>query len=178
MKNDLHFTLKNVPGYEDLAELTRQIPEADPGAVQAYLHMLKACGDFYAALDTHFARYGLSRGRFMVLMILFRQEDYCLAPAEIADRVGVTRATITGLVDGLEREGLVERSVFPGDRRKTRIRLTPKALAFIDKNLPAHYSRVNVFMSGLNDRERKTLVELLIKLETGLEQARIPDSDS
>lgn len=178
MKNDGHYTLRDVPGYEALAELTRHIPDADPGAVQAYLHMLKACGDFYSALDAHFARYGMSRGRFMVLMILLRQQGHCLAPAEIAERVGVSRATITGLVDGLERDGFVERSLFPGDRRKTRIRLTPEALDFMGQKLPDHYGRVNVFMSGLSARERKTLVDLLAKLGRGLDKARNPDPDA
>ena len=41
------------------------------------------------------------------------KEDKPLTPAELAERTGVTRATITGLVDTLERAGLVTRTPHP-----------------------------------------------------------------
>jgi len=50
--------------------------------------------------------------------------DGPLGAAELATRLGITRSSVTALVDRLERAGLVERRADPGDRRRLRITLT------------------------------------------------------
>lgn len=44
--------------------------------------------------------------------------------SQLALRVGVTRPTLTSLVDGLERNGLLNRKPVPTDRRGIRLELT------------------------------------------------------
>ena len=46
-------------------------------------------------------QFGLSVGRFSLLMILHRYSESELTPSDLAQRAGVTRATVTGLLDGL-----------------------------------------------------------------------------
>src|SRR6185312_1225037 len=100
-------------------------------------------------MEPHFARYGLSHARFVVLMLLKRRADHTATPAEIADEAAVTRATVTGLLDGLEGEGLVERTHRTDDRRSVRVRLTKKGLALLERILPDHYARLGSVMGRL-----------------------------
>eukprot|EP01034_Spumella_vulgaris_P017990 gene17990-22966_t len=63
-----------------------------------------------AAIDrdcaARLAPHNLSEGKFVLLFLLHQMAEG-LSPHELADRAGVTRATVTGLLDGLERDGFV-----------------------------------------------------------------------
>ena len=87
-----------------------------------------------------------------------------LTPAELADRTGVTRATITGLVDTLERAGLVTRTPHPDDRRMMSIGLTKEGEKTLAQIMPEHFRRMAWLMEPLSEKERKTFVRLLTKV--------------
>jgi DNA-binding MarR family transcriptional regulator len=87
----------------------------------------------------------------------------------------VTRATITGLVDTLERDGLVSREHDSGDRRMMLVHLSAKGRAAIEEILPLHFKRMTTLMSPLTENERKTLVRLLNKVAA---QAAVMAADS
>jgi DNA-binding MarR family transcriptional regulator len=70
--------------------------------------------------DTH----GLSEGRLHVLYQLIVAPERQLPLGELAERLDVTPRNVTGLIDHLERDGLVERVEDPNDRRQTYARLT------------------------------------------------------
>src|SRR5689334_12829087 len=52
-------------------------------------------------------------------------------PGRVAEALGVSRATVTGLLDRLEAEGLLTRAIDPHDRRCFILRLTPKGRELI-----------------------------------------------
>ena len=59
-----------------------------------------------------------------------------LTPTDIMSRLVVTSATVTGLVDTLEKGGLVARQRHPTDRRSTLLTITPGGRALLDKLVP------------------------------------------
>jgi DNA-binding MarR family transcriptional regulator len=67
-------------------------------------------------------QHGLSEGRLGVLFRLYRCGDLPLG--DLAGDMDYTPRNITGLVDHLEKDGLVERVPDPDDRRSIRARLT------------------------------------------------------
>ena len=169
-----HLMLKDLPRYECLLEAAREFPELDPTAAEAYLHLLRTADDVFALSESRLAAAGISQGRFGVLMLL----SHCSGtraelsntpgprtPAELADAAGVTRATMTGLIDTLERDGFVVREPDPSDRRMLLVRLTRKAESFLAKFLPAHFRGASDVMGALTESERKTLVRLLSKIQ-------------
>jgi DNA-binding MarR family transcriptional regulator len=87
-----------------------------------------------------------------------------LTPAELAERTGVTRATITGLVDTLERAGFVTRTPHPGDRRMMSVGLTKRGEQLLAQIMPEHFRRMAWLMGPLSENERKTFVRLLTKV--------------
>jgi DNA-binding MarR family transcriptional regulator len=161
--------LKDLPRYECLLGAVREFPDLDPSATEAFLHLLRTGDETFRVIETHLAGHDLSQGRLGVLMALWaaarREGAGSLSPAELADRIGVTRATITGLVDTLERAGLVSRASDPKDRRRLSVGLTPRAEKLIRRVLPSHFRQMAWLMEPLSEGERKTLVRLLTKVQ-------------
>ena len=162
--------LKNLPRYECLLEAAKEFPDLDPSASEAFLHLLHAGDECFRAVESHLASHNISQGRFSVLMSLMNQcrgdgQMAALSPAELADRTGVTRATMTGLVDTLARDGLVTRAPDAEDRRMMAVCLTPKGREVLHEILPEHFRRMAALMQSLSEEERKTLVRLLYKIK-------------
>jgi DNA-binding MarR family transcriptional regulator len=162
-----HLLLKDLPRYECLLEAAKQFPNLDPSACEVFLNLLRTGDEAFRVTDEHFQANGLSQGRFTVLMLLFDKacgQSHSCTPAELADRAGVTRATMTGLIDTLERDAMVLRKPSASDRRMLSVELTPRALAFIAEILPEHFRRINDLVAPLSESERRTLVRLLGKV--------------
>jgi DNA-binding MarR family transcriptional regulator len=66
----------------------------------------------------------LTGARFTLLLTLYFARDNLLAQNEISRELSVSRTNITNLIDGLERDGLVERVPNPADRRVSYAKLT------------------------------------------------------
>lgn len=154
------------PGRETFDKLERDFPDFDAESVETCLAFLNCATEVYTAFDAHFERYGLSAGKFTLLMQLYMAKQE-IVPSEFAERANVTRATITGLLDGLERENLVQRQPHPSDRRMLTVRLTDRGNALLENILPDHFCRTKRLMSNLTTKEKKTLINLLKKLNSG-----------
>jgi DNA-binding MarR family transcriptional regulator len=117
-------------------------------------------------------------GRFIVLIRLLTTEEAeggrGLTPAELAESSSVSRATMTGLLDTLEKDDLISREDHPEDRRMYTVHLTPKARKLLDGMLPDHYRRIAGLMAPLSQAERATLRELLNKVASGIPALRDP----
>jgi DNA-binding MarR family transcriptional regulator len=161
--------LDELPRYEMIQAAAQEIPEVDPSATNAYLRLLYVIGRITSARDTHFARHGISPSRFAVLILLkYYGDDTGLSPAELSKKAGVTPATMTGLVDHLERDGLVRRTQNRQDRRRIDIQLTAAGREFLGRILPDYSLRISGLMANLSEEERHMLAKLLDKVEAGL----------
>jgi DNA-binding MarR family transcriptional regulator len=136
--------------------------------MEAFLHLLRTSTEVFEAFRTLLSKHELSQGRFTVLMLLNRDPETPVNLADLADRSGVTRATMTGLIDTLERDGLVKREHSAGDRRMLLARLTDSGRTYLDNILPDYFRRVTLVMSQLSSDERKLLVSLMGKVQQGL----------
>ena len=81
----------------------------------------------------------------------------------MAERAGVTRATVTGLLDGLERDGFLRREADEVDRRRVRVLLSAKGSAIATKLFAEHTQWIGGLFEALSP-ERKRLGELLGKV--------------
>ena len=171
--------LKDLPRYECLLEAAKEFPDLDPSATEAFLHLLRTSDEAFGVTERNLLEHRISQGRFGVLMLLWRSGQVqaaggptgsCITgprtPAELAEAAGVTRATMTGLIDTLERDGLVRREPDPIDRRMMSVLLTAKAEGFLRELLPHHFKAINGLLNTLDESERKTLVRLLAKISS------------
>jgi DNA-binding MarR family transcriptional regulator len=160
--------LKDLPKYECLLAAAERYPSLEPSACDAFLNLLRTGDAVFEAEGRFLSQHGISQGRFTVLMLLNRCQGEPSTPAELADEAGVTRATMTGLIDTLEKDGWARRETDPHDRRTVLVRLTPAGQAFLDKTLPDYFRCVSELLVPLNEDERRQFVALLQKLQQGL----------
>ncbi|WP_175691237.1 MarR family winged helix-turn-helix transcriptional regulator [Burkholderia anthina] len=109
------------------------------------------------------APHGLSEGRFVILFLLDAAGDG-LAPNVLAEQAGVTRATVTGLLDGLEKDALIERTADLTDRRALLIRLTRQGKRLATKIFDQHSRWIGSLFANLTSKERQQLAALLAKV--------------
>jgi len=81
----------------------------------------------------------------------------------------VSRANVTGLVDCLERRGLVERAASEEDRRVRLVRMTEAGAGVLEGILPRHYGEMRATLQGLSVKEKSDLGRLLTKLRHGVQ---------
>jgi DNA-binding MarR family transcriptional regulator len=84
---------------------------------------------------------------------------------ELSRRMMVTGGNITGIVDQLAKEGMVERQADPSDRRALRVRLTRAGERLFAEMARAHEEWIVATLSGLNRREHAELFRLLAKVK-------------
>lgn len=109
------------------------------------------------------APHRLSEGKFVLLFLLHDLPDG-LSPHELADKAGVTRATVTGLLDGLERDGFLTRHRGHDDRRKITVRLTTMGQTIAQQLFDQHTAWIATLFAGFDAGERAVLDVLLQKV--------------
>ncbi|MDQ7026350.1 MAG: MarR family transcriptional regulator [Anaerolineae bacterium] len=107
--------------------------------------------------------------RFDVMAQLERNRDG-LRMGEISKLLLVTSGNITGIIDQLVKENLVERSPDPHDRRAYQVKLTEKGIAAFDEMAILHRGWIADLNAGLSDEEQKILHGLLEKLNESLQE--------
>ncbi|OIK25475.1 MarR family winged helix-turn-helix transcriptional regulator [Streptomyces malaysiense] len=160
------------PAAPSLEQARRQIARygltADPQAVLVAARLMGAGARIGQAGEVHFGRFGLSTGRYRLLADL---EDHGgeKSPSQLAASLGVSRATVTGLVDGLEREGLVARRPSTEDGRGNVVILTARGADRLRELAPEHFARMQSMVEGLSVEERTVFLDLLARIVAGIE---------
>ena len=111
--------------------------------------------------------FDLTPASGLVLSILADSESP-LPPNQIADRLIISRATVTGLVDSLEQRGYVRRLPHPSDRRMLLIEPTDAGRQVADAFRPIVHQHQKVWMDVLNEKEQGQLINFLKRLQDPL----------
>lgn len=115
-------------------------------------------------------RYGLSHAALNALAVI-EGAGGPLPAGEITAQMHISTATMTSVLDTLERRGYVERQSDPADRRRVLVEITADAQALLDQVLPAVQQMVTATMSGLDDRALQALLEALAVANDALDAA-------
>ena len=110
------------------------------------------------------SRFGITLPRFDLLSQLERHPEG-LKMNELSRRMMVTGGNVTGIVDQLGKEGLVERVVEPADRRAFRVRLTRAGDKAFAEMARAHEEWVVELLARLGRRDSDALMQLLARLK-------------
>ena len=109
-------------------------------------------------------RFGTTLPRFDLMSQLWRYPEG-LKMNELSRHLMVTGGNITGIVDPLERGGLVERADDPADRRAFRVRLTRAGRKAFAEMARMHEEWIVELLAGLTRREHAELYRLLGRMK-------------
>jgi len=113
-------------------------------------------------------RWRLTLPQFDVLAELARADDRGFTFVELSRLLLVTSGNLTGIVDRLEQQRLVERRPDLKDRRVSRVALTDTGRRMTDTMLPAHAADIEDILSFMPRATLSTISDLLGQLRDGL----------
>lgn len=127
-------------------ELLLQHAKQQSDGARLIMALLNTASMIDRACASELSAFELSEGRLAVLLAVANAEE-AATPAFVAEQLGVSRAAITGLIDGLERQQLLQRAANGADRRSIVLHLTNTGRAVLDRIGP----RYGEWLAALSD---------------------------
>lgn len=132
--------------------------------LRLWLRMLRVTRQVEAALREKLRlEFDSTLPRFDVMAALYRDREG-LKMNELSKRLRVSNGNVTGIVDRLAEDGLVERIAIEGDRRATLVRLTSSGCDAFTVMAKAHEGWVNELLDGVDAEDAHHIGELLHRL--------------
>lgn len=113
------------------------------------------------------APYDLTHTQYKILMLLYRSQEQLLRQIDIETHFAMTNPTVTGIIQNLEKKGLVERIANPDDKRSKLLRLTESAVKMEAELYALGESLEKQVTKNLTEDEGEQLVKLLKKILAG-----------
>jgi DNA-binding MarR family transcriptional regulator len=170
------------PYYVDMAKIRMpddfydQTPDANVLATEAVMNTIRTADMLFDRIGRLLRPLGVSAAGGLVLGLL--RDRGPLSPSELGERLIVTRATVTGVVDSLERRGLVRRTPNPADRRSLLVELTPEGGAAVTAVRTLIHRHEKGWMSALSDAELGAYIGLLHRIQDTLVVAPEPAAEN
>jgi DNA-binding MarR family transcriptional regulator len=141
MKRPASSSLPLKPPQAVMEVLRKRLSERELLALQAVFALRVTAQQAENAVTEWMAGTAGSPARFQILMRLWAASGQGLPHKDVVAALGVTRATISGLMAALERDGLVRSVAGKEDRRNQLATLTSKGEAAIEKATEANRGR-------------------------------------
>jgi DNA-binding MarR family transcriptional regulator len=143
-----------------------QTPEGDAAATEAVMNLVRTADLLFDEIGRLLRPLNVSAAGGLVLGML--RDRGPMSPSELGERLIVTRATVTGLVDSLEKRGYVRRSAHPSDRRSQIVELTPAGLDVNAKLRTLIHGHEKEWLSVLTADEIRTLIGLTHRIQDSM----------
>jgi DNA-binding MarR family transcriptional regulator len=146
--------------------------------VQAFGALLRAYAGATRQLNAELtADHGLTISDYEVLLRLARAPERRMRRVDLAEQVLLTASGVTRLLDGLERDGFVERGSCDTDRRVVYAVLTDSGLAKLREASASHLAQIDAFFTTrLDEDELGELSKLLSRMAESESAACEPPS--
>ena len=116
---------------------------------------------------------GLTPAKLRVLQILSTSNSGSATPTAMANQMGVSQATVTALVDQLEKRAFVRRERSNTDKRQTHVVITEAGEEALRKSPSALQQHFVVNFQGLQNWEKQTILATLERVASMLNVAQI-----
>lgn len=151
------------------ADFEAEFPGASRSAAEVAANLVRTANAFLSAIDRWPRETtNLSASAFQTLAIL-EGADEPLPAHVIAERLLVRSASMTSLLDTLERRGLIERRPHPSDRRKILVHLTDAARRIVERALPVQHAVITATLQDVSEVDREQLMATLATIWAKLE---------
>ncbi|WP_447763480.1 MarR family winged helix-turn-helix transcriptional regulator [Sphingopyxis panaciterrae] len=144
-------------------------------SLRVWLRMLRASTIIEKRIRSYLAaQFDSTLPRFDVLSALDR-ESGPVTMSDLCSRLLVSNGNVTGLVNRLADDGLVDREADPEDRRSIRVAITAQGRESFREMAKAHEDLVDTFFASLTDAEVEALLALTTKLDAALKPTEESD---
>ena len=146
-----------------------QTPDANVLATEAVMNTLRTADLLFDQIGRLLRPLNVSAAGGLVLGIL--RDRGPVTPSELGERLIVTRATVTGLLDSLEQRGFVRRSPNAADRRSLVIEITAAGLDVLKALRTLVHRQEKAWLGGLSDPELRGYIEQLHRIQDSVAEA-------
>jgi len=150
-------------------DFAAKYPDASPSATECAMNLARTGDMIVGRVAAALKPMDVSPAGGLVLGILVDAAEPC-SPNYISDRLIVSRATVTGVLDSLAKRGLIRREPHPTDRRMVLVHLTKAGARMADKVRRIIHRAEAEWIGSLSEPERAQLTQLLEKVQKGLAQ--------
>ncbi|TAL13546.1 MAG: MarR family transcriptional regulator [Chloroflexota bacterium] len=140
-----------------------QTPDANILATEAVMNTIRTADMLFDQIGRLLRPLNVSAAGGLVLGLL--RDHGPMSPSVLSDRLIVTRATVTGVLDSLERRGFVRRSANPADRRGQIAEITPAGRQVLQELRTLIHGNEKAWASVLTDAELRTYIGLLHRIQ-------------
>ncbi len=151
-------------------EFIRLYPHASPTATECAMNLVYTSDLVQSRIAKLVRPFDLTPASGLVLSIL-ADADGPLPPNKIAEQLIVSRATVTGLVDSLERRKYVKRKAHPSDRRMLLVEITQSGRTAADEFRTVVHAHEREWFEVLDQDDQVLLRDLLGRVQERLQQA-------
>ena len=144
-----------------------QSPDGNALATETVMNLVRTADMVYDRIGTLLRPLGVSQAGGLVLGLL--RDHGPLSPSALGERLIVTRSTVTGVLDSLERRGFVRRTPHPTDRRSVVVEITSRGLRVLADIRRIVHANERAWLSVLPDADLKKLIRLLQRVQSGLD---------
>jgi len=144
---------------------------------QAAEHVLDALRQYREADTAMQARARASSSmtdnemRIIQFLLTAAKDHRTVTPTTLSKHLGVTSASMTALLDRLERGGSIERVRHPSDRRSLVITATPHAEQTVGAPVLAFQQATHQIASELSPDEQRAVLAFLQRITAAVDQA-------
>ena len=135
-------------------------------ALRMWVKLVRAFATLNRLSAEDIRSYGVTPAQFGVLEALGHLGPMSLG--ELARKMLISCGNTTVIVDNLEKDGFLERTQHPDDRRVKVVQLTPKGRKFFLEIFPKHAAAMSEFVAVLGEQDQERLGALLKKLGLAL----------
>ena len=136
-------------------------PSASKARLRLWIRMLRLSRAIESALREKLrAEFAATLPRFDVMAALYRFPDGMIL-TELSRYLMVSNGNVTGIVNRLENDGLVERTLRDGDRRTSVVRLSRRGTTSFESMASAHETWVDEFFANLSPSDAERLAKQL-----------------
>lgn len=153
-------------------DFEQRYPNSSASATECAMNLVLTADLLVKRISSLLQPFGLSPASGLVLSILADAESP-LPPNEIADRLIISRATVTGLLDSLEKRGYAQRIPHLSDRRMLLVQLTEKGRQVANAFRPIVHEHQKVWLRVLSEDEQQRLINSLQRLQATLVDSEI-----
>ena len=162
--------MSNYLSVETSPDFEERYPDSSATATECAMNLVLTADLIEKRITSLLQPFNLSPATGLVLSILANSKTP-ISPNNIADQLIISRASVTSLLDSLEKRAFVKRQPHHSDRRMILVELTDSGRQVANQFRPVVHQHEKLWLNALTEEEQEQLIETLRRLQASLKDA-------